>query len=120
MAQTLTFADLPGWPGDDHAAALAAYVAGLPRLDAAIWPAPPPGIAARAFFETAFHPVLTVDDTPPLFTGYFEPELDGALTPDARYRFPLYRPPAAQPLPPRAQIEAGRTRRSGTRTRLGR
>jgi membrane-bound lytic murein transglycosylase A len=28
-----------------------------------------------------------------LFTGYYEPELEGSLTPDARFRYPLYRRP---------------------------
>jgi membrane-bound lytic murein transglycosylase A len=33
------------------------------------------------------------DGKPALFTGYFEPELNGALRPDARYRYPVYREP---------------------------
>ncbi|MGA9753356.1 MAG: MltA domain-containing protein [Acidobacteriota bacterium] len=28
-----------------------------------------------------------------LFTGYYEPELEGSLTPDPRFRYPLYRRP---------------------------
>ena len=41
--------------------------------------------------------VLIEDGAKPLFTGYFEPELDGATAPDDRYRFPIYRlPPEAK------------------------
>jgi membrane-bound lytic murein transglycosylase A len=101
---TLTFADLPGWADDDPAAALAPYLAGC----ADGWPRPTPGQGARAFFEAAFQPVLLTDGAAPLFTGYFEPELDGSLTPSDRFRHPLYRPPAGQaPFPTRAQIESG-------------
>ncbi len=28
-----------------------------------------------------------------LFTGYYEPHLEGSLTPDARYRYPVYAMP---------------------------
>jgi membrane-bound lytic murein transglycosylase A len=103
----LTFAGLPGWPQDDHAAALSAYRRGLPHLSAA-WPVPPADAIPRGFFETAFAPVLLTDDQPPLFTGYFEPELDGALTPDARFCHPLYRlPPPGLARETRTAIQAG-------------
>ncbi|MGF1609388.1 MAG: murein transglycosylase A [Kiloniellales bacterium] len=55
----------------------------------------------RAAFEAAFVP-FRVDpldaegkptDGPGLFTGYYEPELRGARTADAIFRWPLYRPP---------------------------
>lgn len=112
------FADLPGWEQDDHAAVLGALdrscrrlatlpperslgiagtaadwraacaaLAGVPRGD---------GAAARAYFESWFRPWAAADGEGKdegLFTGYYEPELRGALAPDARYTVPLYRRP---------------------------
>lgn len=116
----VTFAALPGWPADDQAAALAAFVRSCPKLEAiasdrsqagapatataADWRAAcavarrvPLGDrqAARAFFERQFTPfaIGEGDGDEGLFTGYFEPQLLGATRPDARYRVPLYRPP---------------------------
>lgn len=55
-------------------------------------------IAARRFFETWFTPYLvsdanTNDGVNGLFTGYFEPELNGALQPGGPYQTPLYARP---------------------------
>ena len=115
MLRAVTFKELPGWPDDDHAAALAAF-----RLSAqeilsqgsgfsravthggrsehwrdlcsdALPPQP-----ARQFFETHFQPVRVEDDARPdgLFTGYYEPETEGSLKPSAAFPVPLYaRPP---------------------------
>lgn len=44
------------------------------------------GVAEHFQFFSSAHPN-------PLFTGYYEPELAGSLTPDARYRFPIYQRP---------------------------
>ena len=112
----LTFSDLDGWAADDHAAALAAF-----RVSAAaIADAPPKSralgfdgaalstvarnalalpdasaVAARAFFEARFAPVLVEPETGAgFFTGYYEPELDGARAPSARFSVPLHAPPA--------------------------
>ena len=48
---------------------------------------------ARQFFELLFRPVLIDTGAPALFTGYFEPELDGSRTRSARFQYPLYRRP---------------------------
>jgi membrane-bound lytic murein transglycosylase A len=113
------FAELPGWALDDHAAALGALDRSCRRLatlppgralgvagTVADWQAPcaalagvprGDGAAARAYFETWFRPWAATDGegkADGLFTGYYEPELRGALAPDARYRVPLYRRPA--------------------------
>jgi len=48
---------------------------------------------ARTFFELFFRPVLIGGENPALFTGYYEPELDGSRTRTARYRYPVYRMP---------------------------
>jgi membrane-bound lytic murein transglycosylase A len=93
----LDFDDLIGWPEDDHGAALSVFRNTCMDLDAPDWQglcalaerAPDP----RTFFELFFRPVLIGGDEPALFTGYFEPELDGSLTPTARFRHPVYRVP---------------------------
>ncbi|GHF35319.1 murein transglycosylase A [Seohaeicola zhoushanensis] len=95
----LSFADLEGWPRDDHAAALAVFrntCADMPgqeweALCAVAYSQKPEG--ARAFFELFFRPVLIRDGSPALFTGYFEPELEGSRFPSERYRYPIYRMP---------------------------
>jgi len=104
MAETvthLTYADLPGWAADDHAAALAVFRNTCGDLRDPDWSALC-ALAAdvtdpRAFFELFFQPVLIADGQPPLITGYFEPELTGALTPDDRFRFPVYSLPPDMP-----------------------
>lgn len=52
--------------------------------------------AARQFFERWFVPYLAGNNDHPdgLFTGYFEPELNGALTRGGPYVVPLYGRPA--------------------------
>ena len=109
----LDFDQLSGWADDDHAAALVVFrhtCGDLPERDwtnicafAATNPDP------RAYFETLFRPVLIADGAPMLFTGYYEPELRGALTPDGVYRYPIYALPPGlpqdQPWLTRQQIE---------------
>lgn len=101
QVSVLSFDDLQGWADDDHGAALAVFNSTCPDLDDADWQAvcayatsdPDP----RAFFELLFRPVLIEDGDPALFTGYFEPELNGARYPSDRYRHPLYRLPPEAP-----------------------
>jgi len=109
----LDFDDLRGWALDNHAAALTAFRETCGDLDDPDWMAlcalaetqPSP----RTFFELFFRPVLIEDGDPMLFTGYFEPELNGSRVRTDRFRYPLYRlPPEAkrnQPWYTRAQIE---------------
>lgn len=97
----LDFEDLSGWEDDDHAAALAVFVETCPDMDDPDWQAlcalAQTGPEARTFFELFFRPVMITDGDPALFTGYYEPELRGALRPDARYRYPIYAmPPEAR------------------------
>jgi membrane-bound lytic murein transglycosylase A len=93
----LDFKDLEGWEQDNHAAALRTFLETCPDLDEPDWAslcAVAQNIdSPRSFFEMFFRPVLIEDGQEGLFTGYFEPELDGARRPDARYRFPVYRQP---------------------------
>lgn len=93
----LTFDDLDGWADDDHAAALDVFTqtcGDIARPDwAQLCAVAKDGPAARDYFETFFQPVLIEDGEPMLFTGYYEPEIAGSLTPDDTYRFPIYRLP---------------------------
>lgn len=111
----LGFDDLRGWTQDDHATTLEVFLKTCPDLSDPDWQAlctlanrKP---AARPFFELFFRPVLIEDGGRALFTGYYEPELNGALRPDSRYRYPLYRqPPEARedmPWRSRREIETG-------------
>lgn len=124
MAQVLDFADLDRWAEDDHRAALAAFRQTCTLLDDPLWQpvcalaadAEETPAAARSFFELLFRPVL-IGEPPALFTGYYEPELDGSLTRTPRFAWPIYaRPPELSdgvPFLSRAQIEAGALRGRG-------
>ena len=114
------FNDLPGWTADDHAAALPALARSCTRLTArpdtqavgpdrlagtvadwkpicAVAAAVPPGNrgAARAFFERHFRPWRAANNGKPegLFTGYYEPLLEGSRTPGGRFAVPLMKRP---------------------------
>ena len=119
VLRAVAFADLPGWEADDHGAALRALKRSCAALEERAddepldlaplggrigdWRAVCADAAvlagdadARAFFESRFAPyaVRNNADAEGLFTGYFEPELRGALREGGRYRVPLYaRPP---------------------------
>lgn len=115
-----TYADLPGWSEDDLSEALPALRRSCGRIaalapeaemggagaagTAADWrPAcaalaqVPAGdrTAARSFFETHLRPVSVRnrgEDTG-LFTGYYEPQLEGSRQRHGAYQVPLYRRP---------------------------
>ena len=97
--EVLRFSQLDGWEKDDHRAALDAFLITCMDLDDPDWRAlcavaqhqNPDN--ARAFFELFFRPVLICDDKRALFTGYFEPELDGSRYPTDRFRYPVYKLP---------------------------
>ena len=97
----LDFSDLTGWQDDDHAAAMVVFKSTCKDLDPPDWQAicalADKDIAARPFFEMFFRPVLIEDGQAPLITGYFEPELLGARTRSARFRYPVYRLPTDAP-----------------------
>lgn len=105
----LDYSELDGWDEDDHNAALAAFMNTCPDLTAPDWSTLCAVAAqqtnARTFFELFFTPVLIEDGQDPLFTGYFEPELNGSLVETSRYRYPLYR------MPPEASVRPWLTRR---------
>ena len=115
----VAFADLPGWRGDDVAAALAAFQRSCAAFaktsgDAVVgpqgiggtakdWqaacaatPAAGSSASARSFFEQQFTPysVIGAKGVDGLFTGYYEPELAGSRQRNDEYSVPLYRRPA--------------------------
>lgn len=99
-AQVLDFEALDGWRDDSHAEALVAFLRTCDLIDAPDWrpickmaaDVPQDDVSARSFFELLFKPVV-VGDPPALFTGYFEPELDGSPTRSGRFQYPIYRRP---------------------------
>ncbi|PKN39499.1 MAG: murein transglycosylase, partial [Deltaproteobacteria bacterium HGW-Deltaproteobacteria-20] len=113
----VAFTDLRGWAQDHHDAALEVFRTTCDRLRGAEWgaicalAATVPEGGARVFFEHFFQPVIVDPQEVALFTGYFEPELEGAVIPDARFRYPIYaRPPdlpRSGPWHTRSEIEAG-------------
>jgi membrane-bound lytic murein transglycosylase A len=99
--EVLEFDALEGWAEDDHHAALEVFRGTCRDLDDPDWRALC-RVAfetedARPFFELFFRPVLITEGREALFTGYFEPELDGARRPSGRFRHPVYKmPPEAR------------------------
>jgi membrane-bound lytic murein transglycosylase A len=99
-AQILDFAALDGWAGDDHRAALTSFLATCDRLEDPDWvplcrlahDAGATDASARAFFELFFRPVV-IGAPPALFTGYYEPELQGSPVRTPRFAWPIYRRP---------------------------
>lgn len=117
----LAFADLKGWADDDMAAAFGAFRMSCRALRAPAGPTPvdaatslrrgllhacaaadalgterPSRQVARLFFEANFRPFRVVPDTArdAFFTGYYEPEVQGALTPGDGFDVPVYGKPA--------------------------
>jgi membrane-bound lytic murein transglycosylase A len=126
--ETVRFQDILGWESDQQNETVFAFRAECRRLSqippetalggegmastyggkAAHWSAACTAAAAltandapgvRRFYETWFQPYRL--SAPGLFTGYYEPEVQGARTPDAAHSIPLYaRPTNLMQLPP--------------------
>lgn len=107
-ARGLQFSDLEGWAADDHQAALSVFLETSASLGGPDWALISRQTDARDFFERHFRPVL-IGVPPAHFTGYFEPELRGALDRSEEFSNPIYRlPPGLVPgaaAPSREQIE---------------
>lgn len=111
-AVPVAYEALPGWSGDDHAAAFATFlvscramaadspalrpaVSALPALKAVCLAAldlrtPVAGAPARAFFEKNFIPYRIEPETGGGFlTGYFEPVIEGSLTRTGAFTAPV-------------------------------
>ena len=96
----LEFNQLEGWDADDHDAALTVFKNTCAQFKDADWralcTAARDQTDGRAFFELFFRPVVIQDGSDALFTGYFEPQLDGSRYRSGRFRYPVYRfPPEA-------------------------
>jgi membrane-bound lytic murein transglycosylase A len=131
-AEPLTFAALNGWPADDHAAAVGAFLTSCKAILAAS-PAqraarPMSGglyqtcqhataagrlgrDAARAFFEANFKPMRIVPngEQDGFFTGYYETVIEGSRRRTSEYNVPIYKMPgsAALATADRLRIEDG-------------
>lgn len=107
----LEFRELDGWELDTHQDALDAFLNTCTDLDADTWgplcALAQQGPEAKAYFELFFRPVIVNEHERTLFTGYFEPELNGSRIKTSRYRYPIYRkPPEARGIwKTRKQIE---------------
>lgn len=102
--KVLSFADLEGWAEDDHAAAFEVFLNTCGDMDDPDWRAvckfARAGPDPRGFFELLFRPVLIEDGQEALFTGYFEPELNGSRSPSPRFSYPVYS------MPPEAALQS--------------
>ena len=123
-AQIVDFENLDGWAADDHRAALMAFRETCAQLDGPDWQpicrladdAGTSDAAAKDFFELMFKPVI-IGNPPALFTGYYEPELNGSPVRTPHYAYPIYARPAelqdGQVYYDRAAIESGALRGRG-------
>lgn len=99
-AQVFHYESLQGWATDDHLAALRTFRSTCDLMRDADWTpvcrlakdVDDNAAAARQFFELLFKPVL-IGTPPALFTGYYEPELQGSPVRTARFAWPIYRRP---------------------------
>ncbi len=114
------FENLPGWDGEDHAASLPVFLRSCARLQDRApglemgddrrmgtighWQAicedaarirPGNTVEAKYFFESRFIPYLAGDggDSIGLFTGYYEPEINGRWGPEPGFEIPIYSRP---------------------------
>ncbi len=115
ILQPVAFSAIAGWDREDHAAALETFQRSCTEIVAEgkafgrkvdfggkrqHWLAPcksaETAADAKKFFEKNFQPMKVNDPARPegLFTGYYEPEAEGSLTPSSDYPVPLYRKPA--------------------------
>ena len=118
QVEPISFAAMPGWQNDDHAAAFDAFqkscsaiLQGTPAMrrmhplydalfkvcERAKALGPLDRDKARAFFEANFKParVAPQGETEGFFTGYYETEVDGSRYPSDEYTVPIYAAPIA-------------------------
>ncbi len=118
--EAIAYPDIPGWGGDDHASALPVLIRSCEKIEkkdpAAMlgddirmgtvgdWIAicadarkirPGNTVEAKYFFESRFIAYRAGDnhDTTGLFTGYYEPELNGRWAPAPEFQIPIYARP---------------------------
>ncbi|MCB1367832.1 MAG: MltA domain-containing protein [Rhodobacteraceae bacterium] len=119
--RAVPYAQLLGWSGDNHQEALDSFLKSCMDIKAKEWK-PLCRMAetrpyAKTFFETFFTPVEVRPGTEALFTGYYEPVLNGSLYKVGPYQYPIYEKPAdltpKDPNLTRAAISAGALRHKG-------
>ncbi len=98
--EKISFGDLEGWRDDNQGLALAAFRRSCAKMsaewrdvcDAAGVLADDDDGAARDFLEPRFTPLRMSDrgETEGLFTGYYEPLLNGAGQPGGRFTVPIH------------------------------
>jgi membrane-bound lytic murein transglycosylase A len=102
LYKPVTFAELEGWYADDHAAAFRTLLASCrkrAKSNAACKAALALGDGvdretARAFFEAHFTPhAVEHSGSKGMVTGYYEPEVNGALTQGGKFQVPVYARP---------------------------
>jgi membrane-bound lytic murein transglycosylase A len=95
----VSFAEIEGWAGDEHEAALAALLKSCRKKSARDEPACRAALelgdkvdrdAARRFFETNFVPHRVEGVPPGLVTGYYEPEVSGSRERTGKFQVPVY------------------------------
>ncbi len=115
--EPMAYADIPGWADDDHAEALATFLASCsairkstprarlerPRLFRSLYDICERAVAgmpfneqqARAFFEENFqaYRIARLGEREGFITGYYEPVVEGARFPSDKFNVPLYRRP---------------------------
>lgn len=99
-AQVFDYEALDGWAEENHLEALHSFRQSCDLLTDGAWAPlcrlahdlPETPAAARQFFELFFKPTL-LGDPPALFTGYYEPVLDGSPVATSRFAWPIYRRP---------------------------
>jgi membrane-bound lytic murein transglycosylase A len=91
------FSDLLGWSSDNHDLALDVFKETCPDLKAPDWSSlcaiAQNTDASREFFEIFFKPVHISRGDAALFTGYFEPEINGSRIKTDRFSYPVYSMP---------------------------
>ncbi len=106
IGQPVSWSKLSHWEQDRHAESWPALLSGCRQLrrqpdwspicQAADTLSAPTDDQARRFYENWFRPHTVYGNNgrrKGLITGYYEPSLQGSLTPSDRYRYPLYRRP---------------------------
>ena len=102
--RVMSFADIPGWSDDDHATAARVFSGSAEHLRHPGWASVraavetvsfQDGNSCRSLFEELLVPVTISENV--LFTGYYEPWIDGSLSPEDAYPVALHRPPPDLP-----------------------
>jgi peptidoglycan lytic transglycosylase A len=120
-SRIIRFDQLLGWEADDQDAALTTFLKSCKDINRPGWK-PLCNLAAthpdgKTFFETFFLPVVVRPENNALFTGYFEPDLNGSLYKVGKYQYPIYsKPKDLEPKDPtltRALIDEGALEHKG-------